>query len=859
MGKVHRESSLTNIKLIADGSHKIWLVTFRENNESKFGYFKKLEPDGHFPELLAKISVATSAFKTSFQGSRSATEYLVLDDNNKIVGILSASLKEFKRFNFAAEPRPSDDITKELVIPSSETLIKNNTIELLFGRFFLGDDDLHPHNLSLQGDIDFDMFWYWFVIYMKGSRPALKLPLNRVNITVRDYERFPCIEDFKPYHWPTYTHPGQLSIAPVVPVVQKTLLSAVLRKVYPDPQQFINLASDSVAQEQKVAAALKILVTFQPKLLRRRLTALFGDTPLNYKSLNSDICLKYEHEFPALCNAKTNENSFVEFIMTMYQQHYDNLYRVVVFYMGSENNGFDVKLLATNMELYKKPSLYQNILTWVSEENKTTYADEPDYQYNLNELENRYHQIWRDSHALKFKSQHDALISLTNELCRLTTGKEPIETLIRKDVIDQNLTHTLQLFGSLEKISIKIESAVDKETDLYQALALLVNFTNEFQQSIEVYFKKECTDLNGEDNQIFVERLEALCSINQSQKLSSLLAHTTTYASKFINITKRLVECVQQIKFNLHLLTSDECDEKVLSLNHEQVFKGYNDALFKWVDSLDPQKFNEYILTIIKKKYAPTIKSFSMRWRATPVSEYIGHSKEKNSNKLAYILSSSSDELGALNTEIIRELTPMMLVINYLPSISAAYKNRDFELNIAKFVTSAAAYAKTERFIHLYNPKGIELFFKTLYAWVETLPGYKRETTKKLSERNRLTCLVDSALENYEKNLLKSFWKKDNRSAEIQRYFCENSSIMALALTFVKGNKGSTASQSILYNLIVEIKKDIVENPKLINEQGYKLIDAFMEDNLDLYMRHIKGPITHEILEKDLKKVTITV
>lgn len=868
--KALREKSLTKEKLISgDSSHETWLVRYIENNELKSGFFKKLEPDGHFPELLAKMSVATSSFKASFQGSRSAKEYLVFDgdddnddnNNDKIVGILSGALKDFKSFNFAYQEKPVDGSEKEQVIPSKQTLIENNTMEILFGRLFLGDDDPHPHNLGLKGDIDFDMFWYWFVIYMKGTRPGIALPKNRVNLTVLDYERFPCVKDSTPYHWPTYTHPGQESITSVLPdVVQKPILSAtlpsVLPKVYAAPDQFASLAADPIAQEQKVMAALKILLTYQPEVLQKRLIDLFDDLTLNYTSLPPLVRAKYEEEFPHLCNEKTNKSSFVNFMMSMYQQHYDNLYRVVVFYMGCENNGFGVPLLGTSSELYKKPSFYKNIAKWLRNENDTTYANEPENQANLNALKNRYHQVWRDSYTLKLKALRDDAINLTSAICKLATKNGKIEKPVSKEISDDSLISALQLFGSLENISVNAELCVDEETLLYKALMLLVDFTNKFQQTIKNYYEKKCDDLTDVDNHNFVRQLEQLCG-DYEYELMENLAQATTPANEFVRIIRELKQCVQQANFKVHLLTTDEqmrnvhtsIDKEVLPLTHAKVIKQYKEAFFQWVDYLPAETFNQYIFDIINKKYAPNMQLLSMRKRAQPVKDYVLKSTESNSNKLAYILGSSNDDEGALNTEIVRELTPIMLQTNYMPSVISANKDGRFEQNIAIFVKAVASFARGENdrggqrreneFIHLYSDKGIELFFETMYEWVGTLPPYKRVTLN--AQKNRLTLLVDEALKKYEAKLRFSFIWSASRKEEITTCFRDKNSRMALALTFIAGSDTSTASQHLFIDIVNEIKQDLLKNPGLKKNPGYNLINSFSEsENKDFYFERLK-------------------
>ena len=75
--KALRHSQFITKKPISDGSHKIFSVSFEEDGVTKKAFFKELEPERHYPELLAKISVATSSFKKSFQGSFPPPRFVV--------------------------------------------------------------------------------------------------------------------------------------------------------------------------------------------------------------------------------------------------------------------------------------------------------------------------------------------------------------------------------------------------------------------------------------------------------------------------------------------------------------------------------------------------------------------------------------------------------------------------------------------------------------------------------------------------------------------------------------------------------------------------------------------------------------
>lgn len=900
---------------IGDGSHKVYHAKYIEDGALKEGFFKELEPERNFPELLAKISVATSTILKSSQ-DRTAEEHLVYDAQGQVLGIFSLKLEGFKPFNIKGEPIPTDTAEKEQVIPTTETLILENMMEILLGRWALGDDDPHPHNLSLKGGIDYDMFWYWFVIFIKGARSAIELPKARVNLTVRDYECFPCSVDAKPYHSPTYTHPGQGSITiPVPEMVQTTVLPSTLPKVYAEPEQFARLAANPEAQAQKVAAALKMILTFQPEVLCKRLFDEFeslGESdyqriikkygslvkwaehsdkkedpekvtspedkpipttmPFNYTSLGQTLRAKYEQTFPQLCNEKTNRKSFVNFMMKMFQEHYDNLYRVVVFYMGCEDNGFGVPLLATNEELFRKPSVYKNIQEWMEKQNES--ITEPSEKYNLDELRQRYHQVWRDAYALRLRALLRDTRNLTKSLAKLVAEKGDVVIVESSDaleVTDSDLTDVWQLFGTLKNIVIDVKkdsehghtpSNNSNGASLNKALDFLVQFTNELQNIITQYYGKKGDVLLDADNKEFTQNILNLCS-EYSDKIKDALAHTTSYAKdKFGPIINELEQFALQARFSTHLHATDEemlklppsIKREVLPLTHEQVIEEFNEKLFTWVDTLSADTFKLYMNEIIDTKYRQSIEITRVRGKA--VKNYLEKSTESNHNKLAYILSAGKTEDGALNTCIIRELTPVMLQKNYIASVSTALRNGSFESNINVFTKAAVSCAKhSGSFVHLQNMKGVSLVYNTVYDWVEKIS---------MRDSERLRLLKNAALNKYEKNLSTVnslfFWAKSSRKEEINGYFRKYDAPTALAMTFKMGELTSTASSQLFLDIIKQIQEDITKNPKLREQAGYALIELFNEtEHKDFYLQYLQAKHTslRMLTEKNYSTVTM--
>lgn len=840
--KALKHSQLTYLtagSAVADGSHQTFKVTFEEGGVVKKAFLKKLEPKNHYPELLAKISVATSSFKRLFQGKRSAEERLVFDDQNNIIGSLSICIDDFKPFHYIYEGIPTDNTLKEQVVPSVSTLIQNNIMELLLGRWVLGDDDSHPHNMSLVGDIDFDMFFYRFTVYMKVARLGIGVPKTHVNLTVKDWEALPNLVDDPRYHWPPYKYPGKASLPVLVPGVQERVLPNILPKAFADSSQFFRLAGDSVAKEQQFAAALKFFLTYNPELQRRRLTELFGNLPLNYSSLDeTDVNLRsqYEQLYPQFCNTETNTQPFVDFMMKLYQEHYDNLYRVVVFYMGCANNGFGVSLPATCFALYQKPSFYRKIEQWVKKENETTYAEEPHLQYDLHELQKRYHQVWRDAFGPMLKELLHSSYRLMNTLLKETTAPPhpKILEIVSKQPTDNGLTKAWELFGNLPELSLDvIESkiSVHKDSKLRDALLSMAAFTNQFHRLIKTYYDKENSQITEADNLEFAKHLNLLYQ-TYDIRIRQALANTTPCALEFNSISSSLELISKQVNFSRHLTTTDEqmwdaftaVKKDLLPFTHEDVKKQYYDSLFSWAKSLKPEDLERLITEIIDKKYAPYLP-ISLRHRATPVKKYLASSRqESGDNRLAYILSSGT-ESGALNTLLITWLTPHMLQKQFIPSIDMAIRDKSFEAGISEFTVDVVSFAKKDKnFTHAYSEEGMALIFKAMYDWTDSLT------------ENSFAGLIKSTLTKYERGK----WGGSRRE-EVLSYLQSNNNARALAMIFMNGLDSSTFNELLFVTLMDLIKIDYGKYPKMQSQLKYKLIDQLnIDEHKYFYLSNLK-------------------
>lgn len=860
--KSYRRQNLTVLEAI-EGSHKISKVSFTEDGVKKIGFFKLLEPKNHFPELLAKISVAASELSRTFLGEFAAAERLVFDENDKIVGVLSIALENFKRFNYAGEPIPADLKTREQVVPSTKTLIEKDFISAAFTYWYLHNDDPHPGNNGFSGKankkkasvLDYDMFFYWFTILMKGPRPGIGTPNKRIRLTVRDWETFLINRDSLFYHWCAYDHPGQQTLPGVI--TQGPGITRCLRKQFVDPTQFQRLASDAVAHDQKFARGMMALLTFQPQVERARLEALFADMPLNYTSLEeTDVALRaaYELEYPELCNARTNIKPFVDFMMNLYQEHYDNLYRIIVFYMGCADNGFKVSLKATCNELYQKPSIFRNIEAWIREQNETLYKNEPsEVQFNQEELYRRYHQIWRDTYTPTLEELLGSCHKLINSLLgTLSLNNKLIREIAGKQVNDVSFTFSLQLLSSMPDLSRdKIESliSVDKESKYREGLLLFVDFTKKFHEIIEMYYGKKVHELTENDNLVFCSNLNKLHEDYDLQLRRSLL-HTSSSATEYSTIAAALKQFIERVNFPRHLTTTDEQMKNIVHTTplkiappHTDlaVIEQYNRTLFEWADSLKPVELTNHITNIIDEYYKSYSTTFTTRHRDAPVKEYLAKSSTvKGSQRLSYILSSVHDgHLGALNRLLIKHLTPLMLQRHTLPSIQNALRDDKFNLDL--YTRSVVHFSKTDgQFINLNTTKGCELFYAAFYQWINNQKPLVLKT------------LIYSAISDYEKNSWASTFKSSIKQ-EIEKYIGSTMSQAQIVATIFQGREDQSTFSTLLFTKIVaKMKSDI--SKKSEKDEADQLIAEYnaaehraVEDSRKKYAEKILLP------EKNMK------
>ncbi|VEB38490.1 Uncharacterised protein [Legionella sainthelensi] len=272
--------------------------------------------------------------------------------------------------------------------------------------------------------------------------------------------------------------------------------------------------------------------------------------------------------------------------------------------------------------------------------------------------------------------------------------------------------------------------------------------------------------------------------------------------------------------------------KKVSPLRQEDLKKNYHNTLFDWAKGLHPDVLERYINKIIDKKYTPLLPTFSFRQRTEPVKEYLRMSKnESGDNRLAYILSSGSQEDGALNQLLVKGLTPLILRKQPIPGVALAIQDKSFEQNIVEITRDVVSFAKKDkRFTHTFSDVGISLVYRAIYDWVDSL------TEKSFQS------LIKSSLKQYEATTWGGYWGSSKR-IEVEGYLKENCNSKALAMIFMNNIEIPTLNECLFTKIIEAIKKEFIsgEYPKMHQDLKYKLTADFnLKEHKDFYLTNLR-------------------
>lgn len=840
------------------------------DGQTKTGFFKPL--DSTYPVLLAKYSVAISVALRLALGDRAAEDRLVFDDEGKIVGSISINLPNFKPLLCSLEVVPTDSQQKEQVCPSVASLLRYNVAEWLVAALHYKCDDRHPGNVGLAGMIDWDMFLYHITSIIKGQRlidGILKeAPEKGMKLRATNLDNFPILDDRT--HWPTNALPGNLNVN------KRCMSYLAFQALAENPSTEINEGVIRF-QEQLFTALLKELLTFDPSTLRARLEEYLGDLTLDYFSVGHEKKQKLQESHPKLFTEQTDKQLFIDHMMAVLQEQYDELYRAVVFYIGCDKNKSGVPVVPFSSFLRNRPSAYHEVKEWAKCQNKKmdhcwrqyqsrkspttplapeTSDDEspldvncvgPEGRYNMDKMAQRYHKIWRDAHILQLNHIILEARILAHELANnLSTESLPL-ALGESVMLDEltSLTEAWQLLGETSSLSESRRIECDSNSSLRLGLQVLEQFIVQLNKCAHQYYRLNLTELTVESNQAFCDELAKI--IRDHEKDIYKTFGRSTWAFKFVKVVEELQRYYGGLHFQRHLRSTDA--ELSTSVRHdypallkrphteEEIVNACLNTLFDWANALDKKTLEGHILAIIKECYQPSPWNIiANRWRANEVEYYLKNSDEDGANRLASILSVGGHETTSLNTLLIIHLIPEMLrdtisqVDVNLMSVRNACDRGEF--NAAAYTCAATEYARNdERFTHVYTRKNMAQFNQALYGWINSM------------DVTAFQKMIEEALGEYEPYRL-NFLSQKKRGPEVRGYlYAANgpSNRRVLANIFANGEISNTSLNTYVFKKVIkEMQLDLCNRKEELPPE-YNTIMKIDKLNMEAFLESLEG------------------
>lgn len=448
---------------ITQSGHPVTKYSWTENGTLLTGCFKPVDPT--YPPLLSRYSVAYSVWLRMIIGERAAEERLVYDSRGAIVGSMSIKLPKYRPLlggvagrNNVLKPGSSEEDAR-VMLPDVKTLEEYNAAELLIADWLTQDEDRHDGNWSLDGTIDNDMRGYGITSLIKGIRwilRKLEAVIHKVmEMRREDLDNFPCIKGRT--YWPANPLPG---------------FTEAWKRYNLNPQAFRDLAQSPVFVQQMFTVMLRVLVVWQPNVLRARLTEYLGDEKLDYKALDTEEVppgifetlaspfmgsstpksRKLEEQYPKFFSPEANEKPFVDHILGVFTAMHNEFRDITVLYPGCEACEEDsanqrpkrIAKPAFHRFLLECPEAWQAAKNWVITQNSRISASErllqnasssvqdalgaraSDTHFDMDLLERNYHEIWRDA----FLPQLDENLSKFEQLAlRLRPPASPAATV----------------------------------------------------------------------------------------------------------------------------------------------------------------------------------------------------------------------------------------------------------------------------------------------------------------------------------------------------------------------------------------------------------------------------------------------
>lgn len=823
-------------RMHSDGANKPSVCNFVGVDGKRYkGFYKPISDK--YSEFLALMSVLASIFCRMMLGEKAAEDMLVIR-NGKVVGTIS---REVPGLTFTYWKETPED--PEQQVPSTETLLKHNFMEIFFAMIVYANDDGHPHNVGLLKLFDWDLFLSGITEVDKGSRllsnkvlqgidPALA-PLNR-----DDFANCPDAINVYSTHSPSYDRPKNLHPD----------------KGYPRPDQFRALAANPktiidgkevYAQEQLGTATLKLLMTRQHGRLERLLKDYFGNIPLNYKKLSQDKVTELERRARFLFDDKTNDEPFRLFGKAYHDFIYDCLYRTAVFFEGVPKNRHGVPVPAFKDWLSIYPGMQQSVIAWMEEQNKEMDAAEasmrvkkevplpgsffspPPLQprksvhissaavsellsspfeglkFDIKMAMETYQRIHRDSFAPDMRGLFKKVLGDINRLVEKEIGSTAPGDFIVYEEMDSlsfELKKSVLFFGKLKYQPLE-NLKCDKNSVNREVIGNMITLHKDWYQAILTYYDKE--ELTTKDSNDFKETLSKL-NCYSLREIMEKIGPNVSWAQEWSQSMIALEELRGRMCFWTHItkasVPAEKAIYKVLDYKAPGTVTACIAALFSWLKSRPADELDNFLKAAIDEYNRRILSSAWWNDRAPKVRKIIDTTRHLSGDqRVAQILCVPRHEEGDMNEKVVLELLKNMLQSEaYRANIEFkevwdALQSPQLVFDIGLYNKAAVRYC-SENYFSKTSINSVKQVNQYFFNWIVQAFQDNREIFKKyvlLAEKEYLDG----------KYTITKFWT--NRSVEIQKLNFNKPIKELVCNIFSEGGWEENSFNTRLYNHLI--------------------------------------------------------
>ncbi len=383
-------------KGVTKSGHDVQKVIIPLNGELVPAFYKPCSTKDGYPPLLAKYEVAFSICYQMLLGQhRAPTSKLVFDENNEIVGTVSIALNNFTSLVTSKSELSRDEDIASLQLPGTRELLEGDAASVLVASWFLKEDDLHNHNIGWipveKGDkrqhylvkIDNDMTGWPLLSYIKSPRWIDKTPLGKVadaklgKLSYGQLKHFPSrAPENTPHFWVTYEQ-------------------IYTDKKNPSATDFRNLEKNSKFREQMHFSLLIALLSFQQRSFVARLNKELKDIPLGleeFAKIDSDHRQNKENMVKKFLpkmfynEHDGSERNFVDHFIQYFTAEHSELYSAIV---GSDE-------FREYLDPRKQPTaatVLDDAIAFFEAENNSLPRG---MQFDISLIRDEFQRIWRD-------------------------------------------------------------------------------------------------------------------------------------------------------------------------------------------------------------------------------------------------------------------------------------------------------------------------------------------------------------------------------------------------------------------------------------------------------------------------------